>query len=389
MTTSSPGSLTARISALSAGDRRLILTLTGAALLALALGVGGGFLTALLRAGFLTPTGDAGYRLLTKLCLHKSKIAQGMYDQALVLLGKFSVGDQRLHDVLDVNAASSSGEAKAFVLGASEAKMQRGKSVKKTPLDLDAFERQCLEDDDLDPDVAARRLAKAALARQYRDSAGQQLALVKRQKVADVEKYEAETNAAVEKIRVEQNKHAAETKAAQDAAVEKTLAERDTTQVERATTQVERARIQATRQEVEDIARADREERDRQRAHAAELATEKRRAEIRKALAEGAIAQVAAEEMLGENRRTPILRFEQWITRVLRCTQASSCSAELKRRYNASVASGAHVKPISHRDAMGHWSLFEEYDGTHLRVLHQAIHDARNGVQPGQQRLFA
>ena len=309
-------------------------------------------------------TNFAGYRLLTKLCLHKSKIAQGMHDEAMLLLGHVKVGDQRLHDVLDVNAASSSGEAKAFVLGASEAKMQRGKSVKTTPLDLDAFERQCLEDDDLDPDVAARRLAKAALARQYRDSAGQQLALVKRQKVADVEKYEAET------------------RAAKDAAVEKTLAERDTTQVER-------ARIQATRQEVEDIARADREERDRQRAHAAELATEKRRAEIRKALAEGAIAQVAAEEMLGENRRTPILRFEQWITRVLRCTQASSCSAELKRRYNASVASGAHVKPISHRDAMGHWSLFEEYDGTHLRVLHQAIHDARNGVQPGQQRLFA
>ena len=338
-------------------------------------------------------TNFAGYRLLTKLCLHKSKIAQGMYDQALVLLGKFSVGDQRLHNVLDVNAASSSCEAKAFVLGASEAKMQRGKSVKTTPLDLDAFERQCLEDDDLDPDVAARRLAKAALARQYRDSAGQQLALVKRQKVADVEKYEAETraarekfeaetNAVVEKIRVEQNKHAAETKAAQDAAVEKTLAERDTTQVER-------ARIQATRQEVEDVARSDREERDRQRAHAAELATEKRRAEIRKALAEGAIAQVAAEEMLGERRRTPILRFEPWITRVLRCTQASSCSAELKRRYNASVASGAHVKPISHRDAMGHWSLFEEHDGTHLRLLHQAIHDARNGVQPGQQKLFA
>ena len=309
-------------------------------------------------------TNFAGYRLLTKLCLHKSKIAQGMHDEAMLLLGHVKVGDQRLHDVLDVNAASSSGEAKAFVLGASEAKMQRGKSVKTTPLDLDAFERQCLEDDDLDPDVAARRLAKAALARQYRDSAGQQLALVKRQKVADVEKYEAET------------------RAAKDAAVEKTLAERDTTQVER-------ARIQATRQEVEDIARSDREERDRQRAHAAELATEKRRAEIRKALAEGAIAQVAAEEMLGENRRTPILRFEQWITRVLRCTQASSCSAELKRRYNASVASGAHVKPISHRDAMGHWSLFEEYDGTHLRVLHQAIHDARNGVQPGQQRLFA
>ena len=26
-------------------------------------------------------TNFAGYRLLTKLCLHKSKIAQGMYDQ--------------------------------------------------------------------------------------------------------------------------------------------------------------------------------------------------------------------------------------------------------------------------------------------------------------------
>ena len=74
---------------------------------------------------------------------------------------------------------------------------------KTAPLDLDAFERRCLEDDDLDPDVAARRLAKAALARQYRDSAGQQLALVKRQKVADVEEYEAETRAAKEKYEAE------------------------------------------------------------------------------------------------------------------------------------------------------------------------------------------
>ena len=46
-------------------------------------------------------TNFAGFRLLTKLCLHKSKIAQGMYDQALLLLGQVSVGDQRLHDVLD------------------------------------------------------------------------------------------------------------------------------------------------------------------------------------------------------------------------------------------------------------------------------------------------
>jgi hypothetical protein len=50
-------------------------------------------------------TNFPGFRLLTKLCLHKSKIAQGMYDQALVLLGQVSVGDQRLHEVLDANAA--------------------------------------------------------------------------------------------------------------------------------------------------------------------------------------------------------------------------------------------------------------------------------------------
>jgi len=67
-------------------------------------------------------TNFPGYRLLTKLCLHKSKIAQGMHDEAMLLLGHIKVGDQRLHEVLDANAASSSGEAKAFVLGASETK---------------------------------------------------------------------------------------------------------------------------------------------------------------------------------------------------------------------------------------------------------------------------
>ena len=59
------GSLTARISALPAADRRLVVLLSAAALLALALGIGGGFVTALMRAGFLVPQGDAGYRLLT------------------------------------------------------------------------------------------------------------------------------------------------------------------------------------------------------------------------------------------------------------------------------------------------------------------------------------
>jgi len=219
--------------------------------------------------------------------------------------------------------------------------------------------------------VAARRLAKVALARQYRDGSTQQLALVKRQKIADVEKYEAESKAAEE-----------ETRAATEAAVEKMRAERDQTQVER-------ARIQAERQQVEDDAKAAREERDRQRAHAAELAEEKRRAEIRQAAADGAIAQAAAEAMLAENRRTPILRFERWIGTALRCPNPAGCSSALKQRFNASVASGEHAKPAGHRDFSGGWVLFEEHDGAHLRALHQALHDARNGLRPGQQRLSA
>ena len=69
-------------------------------------------------------TNFAGYRLLTKLCLHKSKIAQELYDKALTCLGHVQVGDQRLHEVLDANAASSSGDARAFVLGTEEAERQ-------------------------------------------------------------------------------------------------------------------------------------------------------------------------------------------------------------------------------------------------------------------------
>ena len=123
-----------------------------------------------------------------------------------------------------------------------------------------------------------------ALARQYRDAAGQQLAIIKRQKIADVEKYEAETRAAKEKYEAEtraaKEKFEAETKAAQEAAVEKIQAERDKIQAERDQTQVERAAIQARRQQVEDTAKAEREERERQRVHAGELAAEKRKAEI-------------------------------------------------------------------------------------------------------------
>ena len=333
-------------------------------------------------------TNFPGFRLLTKLCLHKSKIAQGMYDQALVLLGQVSVGDQRLHEVLDANAASSSGEARAFVLGTEEAKVQKSAKVAKTaPLDLEAFERQCLEDDSLDPEVAARRLAKLALARQYRDTAGQQFAIIKRQKIADVEKYEAETRAAKEKFE-------AETKAAQEAAVEKIhaerdkiQAERDKIQAERDETQVERAAIQARRQQVEDTAKAEREERERQRVHAAELAAEKRKAEIREAAARGLIAQAAAEEMLGEARQTLILRLEDWIRTRCGCHAASACSAVLSRKFNEAVEAGRHVKPASHRNEAGRWMHFAEHDGPLLAQLHQEIHDRRNGVSAGQERL--
>ena len=107
---------------------------------------------------------------------------------------------------------------------------------KSTPLDLNAFIRTCLEDDDVDPQVAERRLAKVALVRQFQESSSQQLALAKRQKLADIEKYKAETRAT-------QEANIEETRARKEANIEKLHAERDQTQVER-------ARIQAERQEV-------------------------------------------------------------------------------------------------------------------------------------------
>jgi hypothetical protein len=287
-----------------------------------------------------------------------------MYDQALLLLGQVSVGDQRLHGVIDANAASSSSAAQVFVLGSREAKVQKPRATTKmtVPLDLEDFERQCLQDDDLDPEVAAKRLAKLALARQYRDASGQQLAIVKRQKLADVERYEAET------------------KAAKEAAVEKLQAERDRTQVERVSTQAER-------QKVEDTARADREERERQRVHAAELAAERRKAEIRQTVEDGLISQTAADEMLGENRQTFILRLEEWIRTRCGCPAPSSCSGLLSKKFNEAVETGRHVKPASHRSEAGRWKYFVEHDGPMLAQLHQEIHDRRNHVSAGQGRL--
>ena len=147
---------------------------------------------------------------------------------------------------------------------------------KSTPLDLNAFIRTCLEDDNMDPQVAERQLAKVALVRRFQGSSDQELALAKRQKLADIEKYEAETRAYIE-----------ETRARKEAIIEKLHAERDQTQVER-------ARIQAERQEVEESARAAKEERERQRCHASQLAAEARREEIRATAARGLVSQEAS-----------------------------------------------------------------------------------------------
>lgn len=57
--------LTAALAALPQSDKRLLRALFGLALTALALGVAGGYLTALARAGVFTPEGGEGYRLLT------------------------------------------------------------------------------------------------------------------------------------------------------------------------------------------------------------------------------------------------------------------------------------------------------------------------------------
>ncbi len=336
--------------------------------------------------GIETPMGNIKiFERLTRLCVGKSKIADGIADAALTLYTKNLANDYpELKDFLDPTQHHRGEKHQLYVATSSH------------PMDLDAFEQTCLENDDVEPEKAARTLAKIALARQYRDSSNQQqLALIKRQKIVDIEKYEAETRASrdaevekiravkdaeVEKIRAAKDAEVEKIRAAKDAEVEKIQAEVEKTRAEQDKTKMERAKIQAERQRVDDVAQADREERERQRLHTVELATERRRQEIRGAVAEGTIPQAVAEELLGENRKTPIPRFEQWISKVLRCSNASKCSSELSRRFNNSVSSGEHIKPLSHRNAAGNWNFFEEHDGSHLRILHQAIHDARNGV---------
>ena len=133
--------------------------------------------------------------------------------------------------------------------------------------------------------------------------------------------------------------------------------------------------------------KAEREERERQRVHDGELAAEKRRVEILESAAKGLIAQAAAEEMLGENRKTLILHLEDWIRTRCNCSEPSSCSSLLSRRFNEEVEVGRHVKPVSHRNEAGRWKYFVEHDGVVLARLHQDIHDRRSGVIPGQSRL--
>ena len=54
-----------RLAALSAGDRRLLMLMAGAALAALALGILGGLMTALARGGLVDMMPETAYRLLT------------------------------------------------------------------------------------------------------------------------------------------------------------------------------------------------------------------------------------------------------------------------------------------------------------------------------------
>jgi hypothetical protein len=335
--------------------------------------------------GIETPMGNIKiFERLTRLCVGKSKIADGMADAALTLYTKNLANDYpELKEFLDPTQHHR-GEKHHLDID-STSKRRKPPPTSSHPMDLDAFEQTCLENDDVEPEKAARTLAKIALARQYRDSSNQQqLALIKRQKIVDIEKYEAETRASrdaeVEKIKAAKDAEVEKIRAAKDAEVEKIQAEVEKTRAEQDKTKMERAKIQAERQRVDDVAQADREERERQRLHTVELAAERRRQEIRGAAAEGTIPQAVAEELLGENRKTPIPRFEQWISKVLRCSDASKCSSELSRRFNISVSSGEHIKPSSHRNAAGNWNFFEEHDGPHLRILHQALHDARNGV---------
>ena len=311
-------------------------------------------------------TNFAGFRLLAKLCLGKSKIAQALFDEAQTVLGRVAVGDQRLHETIDANAAASAEPAREFVLGAREAARQAHARLKA--FDADAFERATLEDRSIGPEEAQLRLTKLELFRSYQETTTKTKALVKRRRYCDLQvleqealakqaRLEEETRAAVEAANAEQEKHKIEQ--------ERYKAEQRKIQEQAA------AELQAIREE----GKAAAEERERQRAHARELAAERRKREIQQAAEKGEIAAEAAEALLGAGRLTPILRFERWIGDCLRCPRPSVCSSRLGRLFNAAVARGEHTKPAAHWDSdRNTWKLYEEHDGRTLRELHDGLH---------------
>jgi hypothetical protein len=103
-------------------------------------------------------TNFAGFRRLTLLCLRKSKIAWSVADSALTIMGRVEVGDQRIYAEVDANAAGSSSDARAFVLGPQEAARQGQAVLTSSPTWMPLLVRDlqpCLQD------MMARALASA------------------------------------------------------------------------------------------------------------------------------------------------------------------------------------------------------------------------------------
>jgi hypothetical protein len=153
---------------------------------------------------------------------------------------------------------------------------------------------------------------------------------------------------------------------------------------------VEQQKIQeqgrVDQQAIRDQGKADAEERERQRVHAQELAAEKRKKEIQRAAEKGDIDDTTATALLGEERKTPILRFEKWISDCLRCPTPAKCSSSLGKLFKAAVTTGDHVKPQSHWDSERQgWRLFEEHDAKKLKELHDNLHKSK--LPPGQRPL--
>ena len=162
--------------------------------------------------------------------------------------------------------------AREFALG-RETKRQKLSSA----AEMDEVAREAIRDDTISLETTELRLAKVALARYIQ------------------EKSKAETKTMVAAKEAEQDRIQAER--------DRIQAERD---IARLHSSLEIAKLAAALRALEDDAKDAAEERERRRMHAAEMETEKRRAEIRRASAAGTIDPEAAFAMLAEDRRTPI-----------------------------------------------------------------------------------